>query len=148
MNKNNKLKCIYCNKEFMAVHRDKKFCNKNCEWAYGYKFGNRGKNSRARIKEKQVERFILIGKCELCEISYLEIKTMKDLGSTMMNAASVFHKDHILPQSKGGQDTPENTRYLCWFCNMSRKDMDSKYDEAIKQSSIAFWKEIKLLAKA
>lgn len=67
---------------------------------------------------------------------------MKDLGSTMMNAATVFMKDHITPLSKGGLSEDSNIRYLCWFCNMTRKDIDIKYDLAIKMAAISFWKEI------
>ncbi len=72
---------------------------------------------------------------------------MKELGSTMSNGASVFHKDHIIPRAKGGSDESWNTRFLCWFCNMARKDMDAKYDNAIRASAIAFWAHIKVTIK-
>ena len=134
--------CSWCKKEYKSFHNRGKFCSSSCIDKDRY---HNKPNRKALVKAKQIKIYTAIGQCELCEVSYQEIKTMKDLGSTMYNGASVFYKDHIIPQSKGGDDSEENTRFLCWFCNMARKDMDSKYDEAIRKSAIAFWEELKNL---
>lgn len=135
--------CINCGIAFIAFHKNKNsFCSGKCLDKYHYKNGRKGDKQRVKNKSRLLEKSSLIGKCNLCGIEYNKIKTMKDLGSTMLNAASVFHKDHIIPLSKGGLNDSNNIRYLCWFCNFSRKDIDIKYDEAIKQSSISFWEII------
>lgn len=138
--------CTYCNVSFNAAHKDKKYCSQSCLDKDHYHNGKKGKYQKDKNKKRLLEKSKNICNCELCGINYLDIKTLKDLGSNMYNGNSIFHKDHIIPKSKDGADFEENTRYLCWFCNMSRKDIDSKYDEAIKQASISFWKKIKLLA--
>lgn len=131
--------CSYCQKVFLAVHKDKKFCSKRCEWKFGYHFGNSGKTRKIKARENLLAKSMAIGNCQLCGVLYSDIKTLKELGSTMFNSASIFHKDHMTPLSKGGLDIPGNIRYLCWFCNFARKDIDTSHDGAIKNASAAFW---------
>ena len=39
---------------------------------------------------------------------------------------TAVHLDHIAPQSKGGQDNPENLQALCSACNVSAGDKEDK----------------------
>lgn len=134
--------CKNCEKNYHTFHNRSMFCCKKCMNKYNYHNGDKGIKQKERVNKSRQERYSKIGCCELCGIDYTNIKTLKDLGSNMMNAASVFMKDHIIPKSHGGDDAPSNLRYLCWFCNMTRKDIHSKYDEAIKQASRSFWREL------
>lgn len=134
--------CKTCKNNYSTHHNRSKFCSKNCGNKYNYHYGNRGVKQKERVHNKRYDRYSKIGNCELCGIDYRDIKTMKDLGSRMHNAASVFMKDHINPKSHGGDDSDNNTRYLCWFCNMTRKDIEPKFDSAIKEAAISFWKEL------
>ena len=56
-------------------------------------------------------------------ISYLEENpTCEACGTT--NRPTI---DHIVPQSKGGGDEPENIRTLCHSCNSSKQDRDNDW---------------------
>ena len=39
----------------------------------------------------------------------------------------IFHKDHIIPKAKGGQDTDDNLQLLCGHCNSIKGDREMKY---------------------
>jgi len=50
-----------------------------------------------------------------------------------------FHRDHIDPRRNGGGDHDDNRRWLCWFCNVARQDLDPVCDDAIAAAGRAFW---------
>lgn len=131
--------CRRCGVAFMAKHARALFCSSRCSDNHRY---NTNPTEKNRIRAKRVLRYQAIGECALCGIRYSAIKTIKDLGGGMRNGAAVFMKDHIIPRAAGGSDDESNRRYLCWFCNMTRKDMDARHDEAIRQAAVAFWSVI------
>lgn len=137
--------CKSCGSVFKAAHKDKIYCSKNCMYKYAYHHGNRGLKQKRKNMTALLKKCEIIQNCELCEIHYSNIKTIKELGSTTSAAGSYFMKDHILPKSKGGGEEKSNIRNLCWFCNMTRKDMSILYDPAIKAAAKAFWKVINSL---
>ena len=80
-----------------------------------------------------------IGHCALCLTSHEKILPPSAFGMRRYNKAATFHTDHIIPISKGGDNAEANRRYLCWFCNSARLDMDAKCDAAIAAAGRAFW---------
>ena len=48
-----------------------------------------------------------------------------------------FHKDHIIPKSKGGADLDSNFQLLCGFCNSLKKDRTMSYlEQELKKREI------------
>lgn len=137
--------CAFCGSLFVVRRYDHKFCSMTCNDRWAVKFGRKGQTRRTKNADKRARRDAEIGACSLCGISHENIVPARELGITRRNASGAFHKDHIIPKSKGGGDEYENTRYLCWFCNLARMDMRGDCDPAIAAAGRAFWATISSL---
>jgi len=79
---------------------------------------NRVKNLslESDVKEELLNRFLEwydVGfLCYYCGVK-MELKFGTDQS---------FSIDHVIPQSQGGKDTVENLKFVCWRCNMMKKD--------------------------
>jgi len=92
---------------------------------------------RQKEREEQANQ---VGYCRLCGVKRENIMSPKELGKTDREGG-YFHLDHIVPKSKGGSDKKSNLRWLCWFCNQSRGNMEGQ-DQAVATASKAFWKAL------
>lgn len=139
--------CKHCGKTFKPKRYDQSFCSGKCSgrWAYGQ--GGKGARKRARDEKRREEFNRRVGKCALCQTSHDKIRSQRELGIGGKTGAAKFHGDHIIPKSRGGTEDAANKRYLCWFCNLSRKDLDVKFDQAIAEAGKAFWRWIAKISR-
>lgn len=135
-------KCLKCNEEYVQKRYDAKFCSVRCSDSWNILYGNKGKNRREKLANAKMKKESEIGSCALCGVHHESIVIENDLGKTKKNGTSKFHEDHVETRSKGGSDDPGNKRWLCWFCNLARMDMDSVHDSAVAAAGAAFWKVI------
>jgi hypothetical protein len=128
-----------CGTPFSQKRPNEYFCSSKCfdGWRYLHK-------KKDQIAKRREARYQAMSPCALCGVDYQTILTAKCLGSRMHQQK--FVKDHILPRSHDGDDSPDNLRNLCWFCNTARRDISSDYDKAIAAAGKAFWDEIRKLA--
>jgi HNH endonuclease len=135
--------CAYCKTTFTLCRYDQRFCSIKCNNNWHYHFGTKGIALRAKKKAERERAYAEIGTCALCGTKREKLLTMIELGGSKKAVArGIFHRDHIIARSKGGADASSNRRWLCWFCNLTRKDIDHEYDSAIAAAGKAFWKEI------
>jgi hypothetical protein len=132
--------CDRCGADFEMLRHNARFCGKRClnEW---YRDAHRPRR-QARASQAAEKRNRGIGSCSLCGTQQGEILEPRLLGMRTHNGSAKFHRDHILPKSKGGGDDAGNRRWLCWVCNSLRMDMDQKHDAAVGAAGLAFWRTI------
>jgi hypothetical protein len=129
------LDCRYCGKSFKPYTTRNVYCSQKC--SNNDRYHNRGRNKLVRLKTLEFHK--KIGFCRLCGVTFEELKTPFELGVSKRKNGH-FHKDHIKPKARGGEKG--KTRWLCWYCNMTRGSMRQKYDSAIAKAGKAFWKAI------
>lgn len=133
--------CANCKKVFIPDRYNARFCSTTCRDRHFHKTHGAQKSQRRREAVEAHNKEI--GQCALCEVRYDQIRLSTALGSRSNRGK--FHKDHITPRSKNGSSTSENQRYLCWFCNLARTDIDAKWDAAIAAAGRAFWRNVKAI---
>ncbi|MCK4528697.1 HNH endonuclease [candidate division WOR-3 bacterium] len=73
-------------------------------------------NLESDAKEELLKKFLEwydVGfLCYYCGV-VMELKFGTDLS---------FSIDHVIPRSHGGRDTIDNLKFVCWRCNMTKKD--------------------------
>jgi len=131
-----------CGVEYKPQRYDQRFCSIPCSDQWHIKFGIKGRNKRAKINAARECLNIEVDTCTLCGTSYDQIIPPIELGIYRGSSKAKFHKDHIIPRANGGDDTTDNLRYVCWFCNVARQNLDSQYDTAIAAAGKAFWNEM------
>lgn len=134
--------CVTCGEIMLVTRHDLRFCSTKCADKWNYAHGAKGINRRKKTAAALHAKNESIGKCALCHTHYTRIVAASVLGRTSKAASALFHHDHKIPKSKGGVDGPPNRRYLCWFCNLARLDIDAKHDNAIAAAGRAFWKSL------
>jgi len=108
-------------------------------------YGIKGQNLRAKILARREQRNRETDHCALCLTPYDAMRPPAEFGCMRRNKSAIFHRDHVAPKSRGGADSPENSRILCWFCNTARMDMSLEFDTAIAAAGQAFWAKAKEL---
>ncbi len=137
---NEQKKCIVCEAEFKTKNWQQRFCESKCRDKWRYINGKKEKQQLKREKNNlKIE--LETKECGLCKTKVENIKTKMELGIHKFST-SKLEKDHILPYSKGGSNVNENIRYICWFCNRSRINLDLMYDKVIAETGRVFWAEI------
>lgn len=134
--------CAHCGTTFTPDRHNARFCSTKCRDG----FYSREPNTRARrlerAKVKREEKNKRIRSCALCGTKEKHILTPDQLGGKY-GAGSKFHSDHIVARSNGGESNGDNLRFVCWFCNQAKRDIDNAYDSAVASASRAFWREIR-----
>ena len=114
--------CQHCGTAFSPDYGNKR--REFCSFACCRKHGRRAYKAsrRARMKGNNAVTFdplVVLARdnwtCQLCGIP--TPRTLR--GTTHDNAPEL---DHIIPISKGGEHTPENTQCACRRCNLAKGD--------------------------
>lgn len=135
--------CDECGKEYVATQKRQRCCSIACIRKLHAKPSEHKRQLQQKARDKVRQRLEKqISRCSLCGISYANIITPREFGMRSGSGKSKFQIDHIVPRGNGGDDNIDNVRYVCWFCNVARQDLDSKYDSAIVAAGKAFWEEI------
>lgn len=133
--------CVQCKTKFKPFAVFNVYCSKECRYKHnGKTYRATGTLRRQKIRELLA---VEIGKCCLCGTSHEEIVPASEFGILAERGKAKFHNDHITPKARGGDNSPENKRWLCWYCNMSRNSMDVIADPFIAAGGRAFWEEYK-----
>lgn len=136
--------CDYCQAAYTSKRYRQRFCSDKCAGNWHYNFGSKGQNRKRKSHEKREKLYNEIKFCTLCGVEKQDIRTLPELGAHKNSISrGLFQRDHIVPKSQNGGDSEDNLRWLCWFCNLSRKDINLKYDSAIAAAGKAFWNTIK-----
>jgi endogenous inhibitor of DNA gyrase (YacG/DUF329 family) len=129
--------CVWCQTKFTVRRHDARCCSRACtEKAYRARTRAGDLVRYARAREA---RNIEIGSCTLCGVTYARLRTPDTFGIGGHLGATTFHRDHIVPRSRGGGEG-RNVRWVCWFCNWTRRNLPAAYDPAIAAAGRAFWK--------
>lgn len=133
------LTCPICQAVFAPKRYDQRCCSIPCNNRWQSQYGTKSRSWRTQALARRRKRWEAIGCCALCQTPTAGLVPMSALGGRRKNAAALYHRDHILPRNAGGGDEPENLRWLCWFCNSARQDMDAAHDAMIAAAGSAFW---------
>lgn len=134
--------CEMCDEEYKPQRYDQRFCSLLCGDRWHIKFGVKGRNQKAKVNATRERLNVAVNTCVLCGTSHNQIIPPNELGMHWRSGKAKFHVDHIIPKGNGGNDTTDNLRYVCWFCNFARQNLDSQYDTAIAAAGRAFWNEM------
>ena len=114
--------CVICGVHFSRLFKNSKWtCSSGCELEQNKNLRRVSRHKRrAAMYRSGYERFDSIDvfvrdgwKCKACGIKTPE----KNRGTTLSNAPEL---DHIIPLSKGGSHTMQNTQCLCRYCNINK----------------------------
>jgi len=124
-----RITCRYCGKVFISTGARAQDCSRACrhQWRKlhnmkAIRANRRQSNHRRRVRQHfgvyevfdSYEIFERDGwECQMCGIETLR---EWDASDAALRAKSPT-LDHIIPLSKGGNHTRENTQLLCWHCN-------------------------------
>ena len=92
--------CVGCSVEFLATDDKHMYCSNAC-----WKDSNPHPNAVDRFQLFKRDKF----RCYYC-------------GSTPAADEVKLHADHVIPRSKGGEDTFDNLVTACSKCNISKSD--------------------------
>jgi 5-methylcytosine-specific restriction endonuclease McrA len=120
--------CLVCGQSFTPIKWHARYCCARCNFKALLQKPSRRKALRARADKRRAlqrgaERSLAFSpgtifnrdgwRCQMCGVS-----TPKSLrGNVVPNAPTI---DHIIPLSKGGDHTPDNTQCACLKCNRSK----------------------------
>lgn len=134
--------CVCCGAVFIPRRYDQRFCTTRCGDNWSLRYGKKGENRRRKVDEAREQRNREAGACALCGTPHTRIIPPGLLGLRSKGAKAKFHSDHIVPRFNGGHDGDDNRRYVCWFCNVARQNLDAQFDPAISAAGKAFWAAI------
>lgn len=125
-NEHRMCKCRRCGKTFSTrKHNQAKYCNGRCSRAAqrdGHDFRDRARKHGVRYeafdKNKVFERDGW--KCQLCGCGLLRKYVAFAKGQRPEPNSPTI--DHVVPLSRGGPHTYENTQAACWACNTRKGD--------------------------
>ena len=114
--------CALCGETFRQTSKKQRFCSSKCKKTL--ENINKGHRRRARLGSGTVNPFEIFQRdnwlCQICGIA-----TPRELRGTVKKRAPEL--DHIVPLSRGGDHSPENTRCTCRGCNARKGDkLDSE----------------------
>jgi len=106
-----KIRCKYCNKEFIKRKVNMVYCSKKCRLSGGKKYGY----FKLRFEVFKRDNFT----CQYC-------------GRNVKEDGIKLHCDHIIPKDKGGKDLPKNLTTSCEECNLGKGDVLLNEKELVK----------------
>lgn len=133
--------CEQCGELYIVKRYDTRCCSRRCADLWRWKHGKSQRLAEQR-RIARGQRDAEIGACALCRTSHTWLRPLASFGSQQKNANVLFHRDHITAKSRGGSAERNNLRYVCWFCNYTRRAMDVTHDAAIAAAGRAFWKHV------
>jgi 5-methylcytosine-specific restriction endonuclease McrA len=113
------INCKWCNNSFIPRYKQQVYCSKNCNnlfYKNEYKEICNGKepNNKSKSNSYLKLRFLVFQRdnftCQYCGRNVKEDKIK-------------LNTDHIIPKSKGGEDTFENITTSCQECNLGKYDI-------------------------
>ena len=131
--------CEACGKTYPPRRYDQRFCSLPCNDRWQDQFGQTGVNRRLKERARLARAAAEIGYCRLCGVTTEHLVPLAAFGGSRMASGAFYHRDHVLPRSRGGTDAPENLRWVCWFCNYIRGNMGIEHDDLIAAAGRAFW---------
>lgn len=131
--------CAECARVFAPKRYDQRFCSSPCNDRWHSAHGRKADTRRAKAQAEQEARWKAIGRCALCGTATDQLRPRTEFGATTWRGWGLYQRDHVLPRSHGGDDSPENLRWLCWFCNVTRQNIDGAHDRLIAAAGRAFW---------